>query len=997
MSYNPEILFLYKYTMKRILFTIGLLFQCLYLFAQSSVIEVKKDSVKIHNAELIIESRTKDIPGVLHNKGNGITEFRRIQLKNLGDTALAIVGQDTLKYSGFGGASGKSVQFKTGVSQGYPTVGDSIYINPDFAKRNIKVWRNGLLQYRDPNDGVLIDSAIGKITFRPSLAHSERVYIEAISGISLVFDLPPMGFSTNLKLNAGVYDNGTSLDLRWATNNITLSQTPRVVGLGSSTLQGHGLTAPDRLGDKITAWLNSNATTPIWNNLAVGGYSSQNLLPVEDGGTAGHNIDSALNFRPDFIFISLPSNDIVYGLSIPQILANYRKIDNLALNKGVPIFWGTTQPRTSFNAGEQTKLKVLADSIRNAWPTRFVESFTNLVNTSASTDAVIKPEYSQSDGVHLTALGAQQLANSLFDRWMAYFQPIYGVTGYEIQKEALAGGTDIINNPATINKTYVNHHRLPMRFRVKANFSNGSSALSNIATFSGDNAPPAASGNPYRILVDLGGDGINTTAGTTKLGQPTVSPDATGNYWNNWYGSGGALGFNDNSMISNLVTGDNTVTGISMKIVGNPYGNSGLSGTNSININGFYTGMQDYPGTALSDNMFIHNSVNPNGVILRIEGLLSTKHYTVKLWGARIDGADGSPSRILETKVGSGAWTNTKTMETRYFTSESPNYNRAITYTGLTGPGAVDIYLRPGTGSTYAHVSLVDISIGDPISAPQVTVDDATVTLPATSVQLGGLINDNGNPITQYQWTQISGPGTATLATPSSINCVVGNLTNGIYVFRLTTKIASGAQYGDDATVTVLPDNGGRKTMRVYFSLNAAPAIPGWMNVYGDVTYQRITKTDPVTNWMVDNVSNGDLYWKPLNSVNGADLAGATTGNNTGIVPDIALSNYWFQNDAQYTSNDNLWITGLNPAKRYTLKLVASRSAAGAPPRYATWRINGGAQIQQNAHLNTSVQSVVANVAPDGTGKIRIAIYRHADNTTYGYFSYINALIVQEE
>jgi lysophospholipase L1-like esterase len=986
--------------MKRALFTIALLMQCLYLFSQSSVIQVKQDSVKIRNAELVIESRTKGIPGVLYNSGDGKTEFRRIELKNLGDTAIAIVGQDTLKYSSFGGASGKSVQFKTGVSQGYPGVGDSIYTNTDFIGKNLKIWRNGVFQYRDPNDGILIDSSAGKIIFRPALAFNDRVYIEATAGISLVFELPPMAFSTNLKLNAGVFDYGTTQTLRWTTNHATLNLSPRVVGLGSSTLAGHGLTGMDRLGDKIIAWLGSNTTSPEFNNLSVGGYASTNLLPVADGGTAGHNIDSALNYKPDFIFISLPSNDIVYGLNIQQTLANYRKIDNLALSKGVPIFWETPQPRTQFNASEQTRLKVLADSVRAIWPTRFVEGFSNIVSAGAATDAVIKPEYAQSDGVHLTGAGVQQIANSLFARWKAYFQPIYGVSSYEIQQLDVSGSNEIVSDPSTTEKSYSNPSRLPMRYSVKANFTNGTSIVSNIATFSGDAAPPAPSGDPYRILVDLGGDGVNTTAGSTKLGQVTTSPDFNGNYWNNWFGSPSGLGFNNNSTITNLVTADNTVTPISMTIVGNPYGNTGVSGTNAININGFYTVSQAYPSSALSDNMFLHNSINPDGIILRIEGLLSSKHYEVKLWGARIDGADSSPSRMLEASTASGSetWTNPKRMETRYFTSETPNFNRSIVFSGLTGPGPVDIHLRPGSGSSYAHVSLVDIKISDPQGAPSVDVQNATITMPASSVQLTGNVNANGNTITDYLWTQVgSGPTVATLSTPTSINCTMGNLTNGTYTFRLTVKTSTGGQYADEATVTVLPASSGAKTLRVHFSANATTPIPGWFNMFGDVTNTHIVKTDPATGWIVDNVGNGNLYWKPLNGTNAADNAGQKTGNNTGVVPDDVLANYWFVDNSPYASNDNLWIRGLNPAKSYTIKLVASRHMNAGAPRYATWRINGGAPIIQNALGNTSQQAVVTNVVPDGTGKIRIAVYTNADTNTYGVYSYINGLIIEEQ
>lgn len=80
---------------------------------------------------------------------------------------------------------------------------------------------------------------------------------------------------TSLKVNAndttlyaGVYRNSdTTFTLRWNTNDKTLANSPRVVGLGSSTLAGYLLSYPDRLGDKISAWLTDNTSSlhwPIW-------------------------------------------------------------------------------------------------------------------------------------------------------------------------------------------------------------------------------------------------------------------------------------------------------------------------------------------------------------------------------------------------------------------------------------------------------------------------------------------------------------------------------------------------------------------------------------------------------------------------------------------------------------------------------------------------------------------------------------------------------------
>lgn len=69
------------------------------LHAQQKILQLKADSVRIFSdcdtAELILENRTRSIlNGVLTNKGDGVTEFRKI-MQRLGDTAF-LIGGDTL-------------------------------------------------------------------------------------------------------------------------------------------------------------------------------------------------------------------------------------------------------------------------------------------------------------------------------------------------------------------------------------------------------------------------------------------------------------------------------------------------------------------------------------------------------------------------------------------------------------------------------------------------------------------------------------------------------------------------------------------------------------------------------------------------------------------------------------------------------------------------------------------------------------------------------------
>lgn len=308
---------------------------------------------------------------------------------------------------------------------------------------------------------------------------------EQQSAVSNQTQLAGETVSGRLQLHAGMYKNvlAKQFTLRWTTNRQTLTYNPRVIGLGSSTLAGYGLEYPDRLGDKIVSWLIHNTYKPYWVNKAVYGNNSVKTLPVALGGTSGQNIETALSFNPDFIFISLPSNDAASSIPVNVTLANFRKIDSFALSKGVPVFFETTQPRNSININVQVQLKQLADSIRKIWPVRYVEGFNKVVDKNAPTPAAIMPKYDHGDGIHLTAEGNQFIANSLFKTLQNYFVPVTGVAKYIIQTSADKISWkefDVIANGNIVKKTY-NMGSSFNYYRVQAVYNNGTrSTFSNI-------------------------------------------------------------------------------------------------------------------------------------------------------------------------------------------------------------------------------------------------------------------------------------------------------------------------------------------------------------------------------------------------------------------------------------------------------------------------------------------------------------------------------------
>ncbi|MDC6352789.1 PKD domain-containing protein [Zeaxanthinibacter sp. PT1] len=106
-----------------------------------------------------------------------------------------------------------------------------------------------------------------------------------------------------------------------------------------------------------------------------------------------------------------------------------------------------------------------------------------------------------------------------------------------------------------------------------------------------------------------------------------------------------------------------------------------------------------------------------------------------------------------------------------------------------------------------AKISGIQVTTSVP---PQVNAGmDTQITLPTNSASLTGSATDpDGGVITSYTWTQVSGPGTATLSGENTEQLSISDLLEGTYVFRLTAVDDEGDTAFDEVTVTVNPLSG---------------------------------------------------------------------------------------------------------------------------------------------------------------------------------------------
>ncbi len=92
---------------------------------------------------------------------------------------------------------------------------------------------------------------------------------------------------------------------------------------------------------------------------------------------------------------------------------------------------------------------------------------------------------------------------------------------------------------------------------------------------------------------------------------------------------------------------------------------------------------------------------------------------------------------------------------------------------------------------------------------------DQTITLPTSDATLNGSGSDPDGGAVTFLWSQISGPGTATLSNAATADLTASGLVEGDYRFRLTVTDDENDTAFDEVTVSVLPVATGNFALRI--------------------------------------------------------------------------------------------------------------------------------------------------------------------------------------
>ncbi|MFM1745377.1 MAG: hypothetical protein RLZZ630_1314, partial [Bacteroidota bacterium] len=368
--------------------------------------------------------------------------------------------------------------------------------------------------------------------------------------------------------------------------------------------------------------------------------------------------------------------------------------------------------------------------------------------------------------------------------------------------------TSAIGTPSSSTTTVSNLVQGTYLYRLTVTDNNGGSSADTVALVvhpAPNQAPIANAGSDQSITLPLNF--------TILDGSYSSDPDGTISVYN-W----------------------NQIAGPSSSVIGTPTASSTTVNDLAEGTYLFSLTVTDNNGSSSSDTVAV--AVNPVSNQAPVANAGSDQIITLPQSSSTLDGSASSDS---DGTIATYAWNQVSGPNT----STIDNSSSAITAINNLVQGTYQYTLavtdNNGSNSTDTITVQVSPAFNQPPTASAGA--DQTITLPQSSVTLdGGGSTDPDGSIASYQWTQLSGPGTATISSPTSASTAINGLAQGSYVFRLSVTDDGGATATDDVSVSVNP-------MTV---LNAIPFGSVW-NYYDSVV-------TALTNW--NGTGFNDAAWK---------------------------------------------------------------------------------------------------------------------------------------
>ena len=386
-------------------------------------------------------------------------------------------------------------------------------------------------------------------------------------------------------------------------------------------------------------------------------------------------------------------------------------------------------------------------------------------------------------------------------------------------------------------------------------------------------------------------------------------------------------------------------------ITGNAFAGLGLS-TQTI---------QNFEGADLEERVLVTNNtfVSNNHGITGGNNLIALNNLFVNTTNIALKRVDGTSIAVYNLFFGNGQDVSETNIDTSFDVNQDPllDVNDEITASSPAIDAGTASYQHNGetvlvipasafngTAPDMGHIETDGSSPSN--QAPVVNAgQDQSVVLPANA-SLNASVTDDGLPAPStltVNWTQQSGPDTATIITPNGADTAVSFPTAGTYVFRLTATDTALSAF-DEVTVNVTTTGGSTTTRWI-------PITAG-----GDDVEEKSTQTVITGSTDLDLVRSGDnqtvgLRFNELDIPQGATIVSASIQFTASGIRSES-TNLTIEGEATGNAAVFAKING-NVSSR-------SRTIASVSWTPSTWSIIGEAGInQQTPDISSIIQEII--------------------------------------
>ncbi|MBN9384676.1 MAG: hypothetical protein J0H74_28235 [Chitinophagaceae bacterium] len=962
--------------MTRILLALAVLLYSSSLFAQR-VMSLQSDTIRISSAtdsgELVIRNHSRGVPGVLYNKGNGVTEFRTLKFIRVGDSTLAILGQDTTSIVGGSGVAGN-------VYYGDPDVLLSV-MAMDPTHMQLRWWKTSDDLYQSARIGVIGDSQ-GKGEFTSSYQYSIigrlQNFIYAVANNDAVTNYCQTGYNsrqlsptgsnpyvdTLRNITKALRDGNKIIILCNTSNDFSPAAAGGITTIAESMANTLKIAeACEKAGATlfvISSFPRNDLAAAEWDTLRVmAGLLNQKfgsrcayVYHLLEDPAHPNQLNPDLEKVPiDNIHLNDAGANIVYTV-VRDMLTSYFTANTSVLKYQLqrsPSFNGNYSDYQYVTTPNIPSLITAPDSnfyrVRLVYNNGYYSKWSNFVQGPLARQDIV---YDKPPIVTVSNPQIIYLPNNTVSLTATATDVNTGGSIVSYNWTRILGGAATITAPNATVTTVSGLQEGRYVFRCQVTNAIGLSSFAD-------------------AMIDVRVPDSNTFAAKFNFNLAPQNIDG-------WLDvSGGPLNSSNTNKVWSYNNPNINLVDLSTSVAqwGDHFGNDG-------NDNGTFTpdaGGYPIPAAVIQSSWYTSSIyyVDSSSNQFKLTGLSPAKKYKLKFYCSLKSsfGLDADPTVLV---------VNDNLLNQKQVNAVG-NSSNVVMFRGIVPNTAGEIRFFVGAlqgqsffGMLNGLVVQEDTLIGSVLPPVVLSGGNRTITLPNDGTSILATATDANAALTSVTWTKVSGPSAGTITSPSSLRTTLTGLTAGTYIFRCTVTNNYGASGYADVQVVVNPVS---TDPMLYVGVSYENySAAGWTVLNGtphaSVLSQTATLAGSTVNISTVNTGN----WVPFSTYYSAGTSGETNDDGGGfLAPQRVQQGNFFTENAYDPAKPQLQVTNL-PAGTYTVTMFGSLSASFAASNSiesnTEYRVNGSQPVTINTTGNTSHAAVFTNITVSAGGTINL-------------------------